>query len=207
MGKTATVRFMGMTSMLQSRFHQEPRLNKESHDDYELRTWRYKAHYSVNGVELCRPDDEGARVAIPSDAFKQALDTIASRLSEKTKGKATYTKHFRSGVVAGTPYALTALTVEDFEKPQSIFCSSTGKRGVGSRVMRYFLVLPKDWTVDVEFLIFDDVVTDDIFIRYCKEAGMLIGVGAFRRENGERGGTFTAELIEWNDTRVGGNKK
>lgn len=204
MAKIAIVRFTGLTPMIQSRYHAAPKLNKEKPDAYDLRTWRLKAHYSVDGTKLCDPDEEGARVAIPSDAFKQALDTIASRLGEKTKGSATYTKHFKSGVVCPKAYGLTQFDPSIFDEPLPIFCSSTGKKGVGSRVMRHFPQIPEDWQTEIEFSIWDDLITEEIFSRYCREAGFLIGVGAFRRENGGRGGTFSAEVISWGDMRFGG---
>lgn len=198
MPKTAIVRFTGVNPLIMSRFHGTQKLNKEADDDYELRTWKLKAHYSIDGETWCHPDEPGSKVAIPTDAFKQSLDSIATRLSEKTKGKATYTKHFKSGVVTPMFYSLTTIDPDVFKSPVPIFCSSTGKKGTGSRVMRYFPRL-MEWQVDVTFQIWDDVVTKEIFDRYCKEAGMLIGIGSFRRENGGRCGTFTRQLLEWSE--------
>ncbi len=86
--KSVEVKIVSMSPYSQSRLHNSPKLEKESHEAYEQRTWREKCNFDQDGI-----------VYIPSMAFKQALDTVAKRLSEKTTGKGTLTKHFVGGVL------------------------------------------------------------------------------------------------------------
>ena len=74
----------------QSRMHDTPKLDKENAADYEERTWKNKAHVDGEGL-----------IFIPPMALKQAIDAAAKFLSIQIpgKGKATYTKHFRSGLL------------------------------------------------------------------------------------------------------------
>ena len=56
-----------------------------------------------------------------------------------------------------------------------------------------------EWTARVEFHIFDDVVTKDVFQYILEQAGQFIGVGRFRpRQNGFYG-RFLVTSIEWSD--------
>lgn len=162
------------------------RLEKESHDAYEKRTWREKAHF-----------DEKGRVYIPPMAFKQALSSAASFLSEKIKGKgqATWSKHFLAGVHVLEPVVLP-IKKEDLI-PQWIFAHADGKRGSGKRVMRCFPLIPQ-WEAIVPFSIFDLTITEEIFEKHLREAGNFIGVGRFRCQNGGFLGRFKVEKIDWN---------
>ena len=89
--QTVTVEFEGIAPYSQSRKHDAPKLDKETADAQELRTWREKSNYNPKSGEIY----------IPAMAFKQALDAAAKRLSDQIpgKGKATYTKFFVSDVV------------------------------------------------------------------------------------------------------------
>jgi hypothetical protein len=64
-----------------------PLLEKESHSDYDQRTWRERAHYNHE-----------EEVFIPPMMIKNAISNAAKYLSIRIpgKGKSTYTKHIES---------------------------------------------------------------------------------------------------------------
>lgn len=180
MPKLVTVEFEGTSPYSQSLKHGTPYLEKESHEDHEERTWR----------EKCSTNDAG-EIVIPAMAFKQALDSVAKRLGDQIpgKGKATYTKHFKGGVIceSDVPIGWFKATVPSI----TINANSDGVRGSGKRVNRTFPQVPT-WKGTVVFAILDDTVTTKVFERHFEEAGRFIGLGRFRPENGGLNGRFRA---------------
>jgi hypothetical protein len=187
--KTATIKLRGSSPLLQSKAHEEPKLNKEGWDAYEERTWASKAHLN----------DEG-KVIIPAIAFKRSLDAVAKYLSVQIpgKGKSTYTKHFVSGVTIGDCDLVTQYKIDEVIKAR-IHCNSDGVRGSGKRVYRYFPQLPSDWNGVLEMLIFDDTITEEVFQSHLVNAGLFMGVGAFRVGNGGFCGRFQVVSIKWDE--------
>jgi hypothetical protein len=185
--KKAVVMLTGRSSMIQSRAHMEPKLPKEQPDPYEQRTWMNKLHQSDGFVH------------ISGDGLKKSLDTAVSRLGEKTKGRATYAKHFKSGCRTDLLKIPTNVPIEKVTK-LSLFCDVS--KGSGTRVMRLFPEIPSGWKSKVEFLITDDMIDRDVFLRSLTEAGKLVGIGSFRVENGGRCGMFAVELISWEDVTL-----
>ena len=85
---TATVSIVGISPLCQSRYHDEPALEGEQHDAYDIRTWRLHLHVK-NGT-----------VHIPAKALHDAL-TEAAKYSKRQipgQGKATWTQKFASGI-------------------------------------------------------------------------------------------------------------
>lgn len=163
------------------------REQKETHEAFEKRIWREKSHANENG-----------ELFIPPMAFKQALDAAAKYISIQIpgRGKATYTKHFVSGVLCYRPVMLGIS--KDDSKPNEVLCNSDGVRGSGKRVLRIFPTIPS-WEADVEFTILDDTITEAVFLRVLTEAGQLIGVGQFRPQNGGYYGRWTVKSHQWID--------
>jgi len=184
--KEAIVTLTGTNNMIHSRAHMTPKLPKEKADDYEDRTWKEKLH----------ADKDVGVVLIPGDAVKKSLDSAVKRLGEKTKGKATYTKHFKSGARTSALYYPTSVSLDSVTK-LSIFCETSA--GSGTRVMRHFPLIPSGWIATVDFIITDDIIDQDVFMRSLTEAGRLVGIGSFRVENGGRCGTFNVELKSWRE--------
>lgn len=174
-----------MTPYSQSRQHGEPRQDKETWEDWEARTWKLKAHANGEGL-----------VFIPPMAFKQALDATAKRLGLQIpgRGKATYTKHFLSGVLVMdellTEYSPDSVVAE------WINANADGVRGSGKRVRRCFPVVPK-WRGVLPFHVLDDTITEPVFERVLSEAGQFVGIGRFRPENGGFYGRFAVESVSW----------
>lgn len=165
----------------QSRFHNEPKLEKESHNDYEERTWTEKTHF-----------DDSGRIFIPPMAFKNCLSECAKYLSMQIpgKGKATYTKHFEAGVMVVDPLVLD-LKKEDI-KGEWLHVPSDGRRGGTKRVLKCFPYIPS-WSGDVFFHVFDDTITESVFKYHLEQAGKFIGIGRFRPRNNGFYGRFSVE--------------
>ena len=178
----------------QSAKHDAPFLERESHDDYEARTWRLKCTVNSDGV-----------VCIPAMAFKQAVDTVAFKLGEKVPNRrgATFKSFFASGFFCDQDVPIAngkPLTPKDAVEC-AINAHSTGKRGSGSRVLRRFPNFEK-WHGEVKFTILDDVITPEIFERHVKAAGMIVGIGRFRPENGGTNGRFRATEFKWKEFKI-----
>lgn len=182
---TATARLKSVSPYSQSRHHDTEKLAKELPKDFEARTWRERLHYDADG-----------RVFIPPMCFKNCLSEAAKFLSRQIpgKGKATYTKHFEAGVLVPEPLILPLK--KDDVKGEWLFLPADGKRGSGKRVDKCYPVIP-EWSGNVQFLILDDMITEDVFTDHLKEAGRFIGIGRFRPRNNGFYGRFMVDGVEW----------
>ena len=171
----------------QSRYYEVPKLDKEGAKDYEARTWRERMH-----------TDKDGRVFIPPMAFKNCISEAARYLSIQIpgKGKATYTKHFEAGVLVTEPLPLQYK--KDDVSGLWLFVPASGKRGDGKRVSKCFPVIP-EWSGTVEFSIFDETITQDVFRLVLEEAGKFIGIGFFRPRNNGYYGRFAVKNIKWDN--------
>jgi len=182
---TATARLKSVSPYSQSRHHDTEKLAKELPKDFEARTWRERLHYDADG-----------RVFIPPMCFKNCLSEAAKFLSRQIpgKGKATYTKHFEAGVLVPEPLILPLK--KDDVKGEWLFLPADGKRGSGKRVDKCYPIIP-EWSGNVQFLILDDMITEDVFTDHLKEAGRFIGIGRFRPRNNGFYGRFMVDGVEW----------
>jgi hypothetical protein len=112
------------------------------------------------------------------------------------RGKSTYTKHFASGCLVMEP-AFVGKKKDELEYDR-IHANADGVRGSGKRVWRYFPRVD-DWTVTVNFHVYDDAITKDVFEKVLSEAGRFIGIGRFRPQNGGFYGRFDVEKIKWSE--------
>jgi|SRR5438128_597331 len=148
-----------------------PKKDKESAAAFEERTWRNRLHVTGDGFVL-----------IPPFAFKNCLDSSARYLGKQIpgKGKATYTKHFVSGVLVMDPLILPLKKTE--VKGEWRYVPADGMPGGSRRVMKCFPVIPK-WEGNVEIQVLDDTVTFEVLAEHLIQAGQFIGVGSFRPQN------------------------
>ena len=183
--RTVLIHIAGTAPYSASRIHETPKLDKEGHDAYDLRTWREKANTDAAGM-----------VVIPAMAFKQALSTAARKLGLQIpgRGKSTYTKYFEADVICTADAALNVH--KDALQPVSIWANADGIRGSGKRVKRTFPVIP-GWAAQVPFLIMDDTITPQVFEQVARAAGTGVGVGRFRPENGGVNGRFDCRQFVW----------
>lgn len=182
---TATVRFTSVSPYSQSAPIATVKDRKETHDDFENRTWRERLHVTKDG-----------KVFMPAQGFKLALVEAAKYSSEKIpgKGNSTYTKHITSGVMCVDPLVLDidAKSVEG----ERLFVPPDGVSGSGKRVWKTFPLIPS-WSGDVEFIIVDELVTKEVFMRFMEDAGKFIGLGRWRPSNKGSNGRFRCELVSW----------
>ena len=171
----------------QSRAHQTERLNRQTPDEFEKRTWREKYHCNKEG-----------NILIPPMGFKQSLDTGASMLGRQIpgRGKQTYTKYFVSGVMCIDQIRLP--DKKETVRGELVYCNADGKRGSGKRVWRTFPMID-EWKATVSFHVIADEITQDVFEETLRQAGSFVGVGRFRPENGGAYGRWRVEKIEWQD--------
>lgn len=186
--RIATATLRGIAPYSQSRFHDTPKLDKERPDDWEMRTWR----------ERLSTTDDGS-VFIPPMAFKKSIETAARFLGMQIKGrgKTTYTKHFKAGVLV-TDGMILGVKKDDVAG-EVFFVPADGKSG--ARVKRKFPVI-QAWSGDVTFYVLDDTITPDVFEAHLKEAGNFIGIGRFRPENGGFYGRYAVDHVSWSAQQI-----
>jgi len=183
--KTAIAHLKSVSPYTQCRHYDVEKLPKELAKDYEARTWRERLHVNDDGY-----------VFVPPMAYKNCISEAAKYLGIPVpgKGKANYTKHFEAGVLVTEPLVLP-VKKEDV-KGMWLFVPADGKRGGGKRVDKCFPTI-NEWSGAVTFHIFDDIITEDVFLQHLEEAGKFIGIGSFRPRNNGYFGRFAVEKLEW----------
>jgi hypothetical protein len=183
----AKVKLSGIVDIAFGRFHGLPKLERESNEDYEARTWKDKAHIdSVTG-----------EVYIPGLAVKNCLAATAKYLgmSIPGNGKSKYTKNIESGVLILDNVKL-GVTRDDLQ-PLTLFVPASGIRGDGKRVMKTFPLVKAPWSGETVVYIQDEIITQPVLQAHLDGAGKFMGLGSLRiRQNGILGG-FKAEILSW----------
>lgn len=181
------VKLKGLSPISFSKYHQTPKKERETHEDYEKRTWRERAHM-----------DEKGNIMIPPMMFKNCLSNAAKYLSMQIsgQGKKTYTKKFESGIIVSEPMILPVKKEEAEEL--WILCSADGKRGGKTKVPKCFPTI-STWEGEVTFIILDKIITEDVFRTHLEEAGIFIGLGSFRPENNGYHGRFEVVGLKWKE--------
>ena len=189
----ATVTITGITPMTQSRQHDEPKLEGEGMNDYDIRTWRSKLTVDTR--------DGKKTIVIPAHGVHQCIAAAAkySKRQIPGQGKATWTAKFTAGIslmdspaLNIDPASVSAITIS---------ANADGVRGSGKRVPRRFPVIPAGWNTTFDVLILDPIITKDIFAEMMELAGMFIGLGQFRPQNGGTNGRFKVDAVVWSDNR------
>lgn len=189
--KTYTVKLKSMAGselMLGTHVEEEKGPN-ETHEQFEQRTWKHKIRVNKLG-----------EVVLNQFAIKNALESAASRLKRKVpgEGRSTFAKLFRQGVMLATMPLLTShdgkvYSRDDFEG-RSLFCPSDGVRGSGKRVSRIFPTV-EEWSCTVTIVVIDPKITHDVLSEHLTQAGIFIGLGSMRVENGGVNGRFLVESM------------
>ena len=169
----------------QSKYIEEPRGEKETPKDHEVRVWR----------DRCNVDADG-HLIIPPMAFKNCIAEAAKYLSIQIpgKGKSTYTKHFEAGLMVAEPLRLPV--TKDKVSGEWVHVPSDGRRGGTKRVLKCFPVVPS-WEGAVTFYVLDETITPEVFEHHLEQAGKFIGIGRFRPRNNGYYGRFEVEGCEW----------
>ena len=187
----ATVTLIGLTPMTQSRQHETPKLEGENSNDYDARTWRNKLNVS----------EDGTSIVIPAHGVHQCIAAAAkySKLQIPGQGKSTWTAKFMSGIMLMDnprleidPQSVSNITIS---------ANANGMRGSGKRVPRRFPVIPSGWSTTFDIFILDPIITEQVFREMVELAGMFIGLGQFRPQNGGTNGRFKIGDLAWQDNR------
>lgn len=227
--KIATVTLTSKSFYSQSRPVSETKPAKETHGEFEARTWQRRVH----------TDEKDGGVIIPSMAFQNCLAEAAKFLAKPIpgKGKSTYTKHFEAGVIVPESMKIyhpgsgeriqppteaevikqqrknnpdMSLSKEQTEllnsyvrEPHEVWGNwiFTPSDGVPGSGKRVWRCYPMidDWTGDVDVIVADDTITEDVFKYVLTQAGQLIGVGRFRVRNRGNYGCFNVDKIKWTE--------
>jgi hypothetical protein len=173
----------GISPYSQSRPVQSPKIRGELDDAFERRTWRERIH----------ADEKGCY--IPPMAIKNLLTETAEFLGERVRGKgqATYTKHFKAGILVIDPIYLD-IPVDKIEG-ERLFLNADGRRGGGKRVWRIYPKIPAGWRAEGRLFVVDPVLIDNMskIKDYLEHGGQLIGIGRFRPINNGFYGRFAVE--------------
>jgi hypothetical protein len=174
-----------VASLYFGRHYEVEKLPKESADHYEQRTWRNKLHVTKEG-----------QCVVPAMAWKNGLRAIGAFLGEQIpgKGKATYAKHFTSGILV-TDDSPLGLAAEDVQSMKH-FVPADGKTGGSKRVWKYFPCIPQ-WETKVKVHILDDTITRPVFEHHFVELGRYMGIGTFRPQRGGVNGRFEVIKFIW----------
>lgn len=187
----ATLTLTGLTPMTHSHQHDAPKLEGERADDYDIRTWRNKLNTNADGTSI----------VIPAHGFHQCIAAAAKYSSRQIpgKGKSTWTKHFTAGIMMMDnpelgidPASVNFITIS---------ANADGVRGSGKRVTRRFPVIPTGWETTFDVYILDPIITEQVFREMVELAGMFIGLGQFRPQNGGTNGRFKIKSLVWTDNR------
>lgn len=182
--QVATVTLEGISPYSQSKYVDTeivPKIGKETHDDYEKRTWKSRVHVAEDGVPF-----------MPPMSLKKSLEGAAPYSGKiPGQGQATYTKRVKSGILVTDPIALFTdqrpITFEDW-KGEWLFLDAQGKNG-DKRVKR---CMPRlvPWSAKATVYVVDEVISKDVLTKIIVDAGMFVGVGRFRPEKGGFYGRF-----------------
>jgi hypothetical protein len=189
----AHVTIEGIAPYSQSHQHDEPKLEGENANDYDVRTWRSKMNVETrNGRQT---------VVIPAHGMMQCI-AAAAKYSKKQipgQGKATWTAKFTAGIAL-----LEAVSIDtDPASVNAVIISANadGVRGSGKRVPRRFPSIPAGWRASFDVYILDPIIIESVFREMVELAGIFIGIGQFRPQNGGTNGRFRLIELRWSDNR------
>jgi hypothetical protein len=194
---TAKVTLTSTSPYSQSRKHDTPKLEGESANAHEERTWKERMH--VRTINKGKPT-ERKTVVMPAAGFNQAIAAAAKFLNKKIEGQrnSTWTKHFVSGIAVLADVDLN-ISPDDCRR-QVINAHANGVRGSGTRVTRFFPTFD-EWEATFEVMVLDPLITEAIFTEVIEAAGLFVGVGQHRPEQLGTNGRWEIVSIDWQDAR------
>jgi hypothetical protein len=181
-----------LTPYCQGRHHDAPKLEQERPEAYDKRTCLQRLHTVTGGK------GQPERIYIPPTAFKKCLEETAIYLGLQIpgKGKSTYTKHFKRGVLCTEPLLLD-IGPKDVRIVR-IFTSLTPGKMNSPRGWRYFPVIDS-WSGVLEIVVIDEMITAEVLKKHLEVGGVISGIGVWRPSspNGGMWGKFKlGTLIE-----------
>jgi hypothetical protein len=195
---TAVVTLRSSSPYSQSRKHDTPKLEGESANAHEERTWKERMH--VRTFNKGKPT-ERKTVVMPASGMNQAIAAAAKFLNKKIggQGNSTWTKHFVAGIAVLADIDLN-INPDDCRR-QAINAHANGVRGSGTRVTRFFPTFD-EWEATFEVMVLDPLITEAIFSEVLEAAGLFVGVGQHRPEQLGTNGRWEVVSIDWQDARA-----
>jgi hypothetical protein len=189
---TVKVELTGIMPLSFGKHHDEPHVSNEKESAYEVRTYREKLHFNDQG-----------EIFVPAMMAKKSLDAAVKHKGDKIagRGKATYTKYFETGCRVLEDFPLTfngSPITKDSVPYEKLFVPSDGVAGSGKRVNKWFPKIDIGWQCTGEFLILNNIIDPETFVRMLKYAGTFIGLGRWRIQNAGNYGMFVPTSIIWN---------
>ena len=158
--------------------------------------------------------DREGRWVIPAYAVKMMLVTAAKNGGWVIpgRGKCTYTKPFDRGLLVLENPLIEPETRADNVKGENgpipcvqgewLMVPSDGKRGGARRVAKCFPVIHR-WACDITYQVLEDVISKEIFEQALNDAGMFVGLGRWRPENGGLNGRFqVVGKAKWSEIKA-----
>lgn len=193
----AIIKLHSSSPYAQSRKHDTPKMEGESANAHEERTWKERMHVkTINRGKA----NERTTVVIPASGMNQAIAAAAKFLNRKIEGQrnSTWTKHFVAGIAVLQDIDLN-ISPNDCRR-QAINAHANGVRGSGTRVTRFFPTFD-EWEATFEVMVLDPLITESIFTEVLEAAGLFVGVGQFRPEQLGTNGRWEVYSIDWQDAR------
>lgn len=189
--RVAKVSFESKADLFFGRHIAEKKQPKETHEQFEDRTWAGRINVNNDGV-----------LVIPHFALKNGLESAGKWLGMPIpgEGKKNFTKRFASGTMVSVPLELQDpntgefLTVDDIKKT-TMFVPSDGQRGGKKRVIKHFPRVER-WKASAEILVLDDKIDERVMLEHLEAIGNFIGFGSMRVENGGINGRFDVTSLE-----------
>lgn len=165
----------------------EPKKADESHDEYDERTWRLKAHVG--------PD--GDSIVIPAHGIHQSFQLGAQKGRLRPGAAESQAERLAGRIATGIMLlgdATTNIKLSQAKKV-AVQCDSNGKRGGSKRVTRRFPEWSQ-WEAEFDAVLLDETLTIEDMITAARWAGLVAGIGRFRAGNGGHNGRFTVAAAE-----------
>jgi hypothetical protein len=184
---TAVVSLEGISPYSASRMHDEPRLEREKNDSYDLRTWRSHLHVNSAGI-----------ATIPAFAMHDCIVQAAKHSGKKIgsgMGQKTWSGKLEAGIFI--PEDLSLGVTPDAFQMIAINAHANGQRGSGTRVRRHYPIIG-EWSTTFNVEILDPIITKAVLDEMLVQAGMFIGLGRYRPQNRGQNGRFRVTKLIWN---------
>jgi len=194
-----TANLTGIAPVQYGRPIQTPKEQGEKDDAYEERVWKERLHSKPDGS-----------VFLPAMSLKLLLENTAKFFSEKTKGQATWTKHFLVGImvvddlILNDPSTGKPIQAESVEGIR-LFVPSNGQKGGAKRVYRRFPIV-YEWVTSIKIIVLEPLIYSDLqqaerqngkhksrVEAYLKGGGQFNGFGSFAPRVGGVYGRYTVD--------------
>ncbi len=162
---------------------------------------RPPAEYELDMVwDRAHRDPASGEFYIPGHSLKMAVDAAAKRLKLRYnpgRGRPLLAPRFLSGVLVHHNIMLGITKESPAVRIAQVLCYADSETRTGERTYRPFPEVVS-WEAPVTFTVTDDAITEEDFAAALKFAGLAIGIGRFRAENGGDLGRFEiASAITW----------